>query len=294
MSRKFVAIGIAIIAVGITLLSATFTVGEQQHAIVLQFGEPMRAHNQPGLHFKVPFVQDVVYVDDRVLDFDADLGEIPTADQKQVLVDAFARYRIEEPVQFVQRAGSVATFERQLSRILSGRVQAAISRVDLQTLLTAKRAEIMTAVTKDVREETKVFGVEILDVRLKRIDLPRQNSEAVIQRMETQRRQEAVRIRAEGAKESQRIQAEADKRVRVIKAEAEKKGTILRGEGEAQATEIYNKAFAADRSFFEFWQCMQSVRDGLATNTRFVGTPSGELLFQLCQNPRRAPETAKN
>ncbi len=294
MSRKLIVIGIAIIVLGITALSATYTVNEQQHAIVLQFGEPLRADSRAGLHFKTPFVQDVVYIDDRVLDYDADLGEIPTSDQKQVIVDVFVRYRVIDPIQFVRRAGTVTTFERQLARIISGRTQAAMSSVDLATLLSAKRNDVMTSVTKDVRAETKVFGVELLDVRVKRIDLPRQNSEAVIQRMETYRRQEAVRIRAEGDRDALRIKAEADKRVRVIMAEAEKKAQILRGEGDGKATEVYNKAFGTDPDFFEFWQCMQSVREGLASGgTRYVGMPSSDLLFQLCQNPRR-PATTTN
>jgi membrane protease subunit HflC len=286
-----IALGVGIIALGIVFLSSIFTVKEAEQAIVLELGRFVRLESKPGLHFKVPFIQNVSYFDRRVLDFEADLGEINTSDQKQTLVDTYTRYRITDALKFFQTARSIENFEARrddapLNAIIKSNVRQVISRVDLATLLTAKRAEVMKDITKRVHGEMERFGVEVIDVRLKRIDLPQQNADAVQQRMETQRRQEAIRIRAEGDKESQTIRADADKRVRVIRAEAEQKANILRGEGEGTAQEIFNRAFGQDKDFFEFWQCMQTVREGLTSGTRLVGTPSSELLFQLCRNPR--------
>ena len=304
MPRKLVATGVGVIVLGILGLSSVFVVQEAEQAVVLELGRFVRVEQKPGLHFKLPFIQDVRFFEKRVLDFEADLGEINTADQKQTIVDTYARYRIVDPLKFFQTAGTVENFESKrddapFSAYIKSNVREVFARVDLATLLTAKRAEVMQEITQRVRRETQQFGVEVIDVRLKRIDLPRQNSEAVAARMETQRRQEAIRIRAEGDKESQRIKAEADKKVRVIRAEAEQKANILRGEGEGTAQEIYNRAFGQDKDFFEFWQCMQTVREGLTTGTRLVGTPSAEILFQLCRNSRAgqapaAPRRAEN
>ncbi len=292
MSRRLIASGVGIVLLGIIGLSSIFTVQEAEQAIVLELGRFVRVENKPGLHFKVPFIQTVSYFDKRVLDFEADLGEINTKDQKQTVVDTYTRYRITDVLKFFQTARSIENFEARrpdapLNALIKSNVLQVFGRVDLATLLTAKRAEVMKEITKRVHDEMERFGVEIIDVRIKRIDLPQQNADAVQQRMETQRRQEAIRIRAEGDKESQRIRADADKQVRVIRAEAEQKANILRGEGEGQAQEIYNKAFGQDKDFFEFWQCMQTVRDGLASgSTRLVGMPSAEILIQLCKNPR--------
>ena len=290
MSRKLIFSGVGIILLGILGLSSVFVVQEQEQAIVLELGAFVRVEQKPGLHLKWPFVQDVRYFDKRVLDFDTDVGEIPTKDQKQTLVDTYARYKITDPLKFMQTAKSLERFESKredavLNTIIKSNVREVFAKVDLATLLTSKRADVMQEITARVRREVEPFGVAVLDVRIKRIDLPPQNSEAVQKRMESQRRQEATRIRAEGDKESQRIRAEADKQVRVISAEAEQKANILRGEGEGTAQETYNKAFGQDKDFFEFWQCMQTVRDGLSTGTRLVGTPSAEILFQLCKNP---------
>ena len=295
MPRRLIAAGVGIIVLGIVALSSVFTVKEAEQAIVLQLGAFVRIESTPGLHFKAPFIQNVSYFDKRVLDFEADLGEINTSDQKQTIVDTYTRYRIKDALKFFQTARSIENFEARrddapLNAYIKSTVRQVFGRTELTTLLTAKRAEVMKDITKRVHDEMDRFGVEVLDVRLKRIDLPQQNADAVQQRMETQRRQEAIRIRAEGDKESQRIRADADKQVRVIRAEAEQKANILRGEGEGTAQEIFNRAFGQDKDFFEFWQCMQTVREGLATGTRLVGTPSAELLFQLCKNPRPAAE----
>jgi membrane protease subunit HflC len=297
MSKKLVAAGVAVVALGIIGLSSIYTVKEAEQAIVLELGRFVRLESRPGLHVKLPFIQNVSYFDKRVLDFEADLGEINTKDQKQTVVDTYTRYRIDDALKFFQTVRSIENFEARreeapLNAIIKSNVREVFARVDLATLLTARRADVMKEITQRVHDQMERFGVKIIDVRLKRIDLPQQNADAVQQRMETQRRQEAIRIRAEGDKESQTIRADADKRVRVIRAEAEQKANILRGEGEGTAQEIFNRAFGQDKEFFEFWQCMQTVREGLTNGTRLVGTPSAELLFQLCRNPQPAATEA--
>lgn len=296
MSRRLIAAGVGIVVLGILGLSSVFTVQEAEQAIVLELGRFVRIESRPGLHMKLPFIQSVRYFDKRVLEFEADLGEINTKDQKQTIVDTYARYRIVDSLKFFQTAETFDRFEARGGRLdvlIKSNVREVFARVELSTLLTAKRAEVMREITQRVHGQLEQFGVEVIDVRLKRIDLPQQNADAVQQRMETQRRQEAIRIRAEGDKESQTIRADADKQVRVIHAEAEQKANILRGEGEGQAQEIFNRAFGQDKEFFEFWQCMQTVREGLSINTRLVGTPSAELLFQLCRNPRQSAAPAE-
>lgn len=296
MSRRLIAAGVGVVALGIVGLSSVFTVQEAEQGIVLELGRFVRVEKQPGLHFKIPFIQSVRYFDKRVLDFEADLGEINTKDQKQTVVDTYARYYIDDVLKFYQTAEAFERFEGRGGRLdvlIKSNVREVFARVELATLLTAKRAAVMQEITKRVQDELERFGVKVIDVRLKRIDLPQQNADAVQQRMEAQRRQEAVGIRAEGDKEAQRIRADADKQVRVIRAEAEQKANILRGEGEGRAQEIFNRAFGQDKDFFEFWQCMQTVREGLSTGTRLVGTPSAELLFQLCRNPRQSAAPAE-
>ncbi len=293
MSRALIFAGAGVVLAGVVGLSSVFVVQEYEQGIVLELGRFVRVENRPGLHFKTPFIQDVRYFDKRVLDFDADIGEIPTRDQKQTLVDTYARYRIVDPLKFFQTARTTEAFESRredatFNVIIKSHVREVFARVDLATLLTARRAEVMREITQRVKVQAEQFGVEVLDVRIKRIDLPPQNADAVQARMETQRRQEAIRIRADGEKERQRIEGEADRQVRVIRAEAEQKANILRGEGEGIAQGIYNKAFGQDREFFEFWMCMQTVREGLATGTRLVGTPKADILFELCRTPQAA------
>lgn len=302
MSKSLIAAGIGIIVLGIVALASVFVVNERDQAIVLQFGAFKRQEKTPGLHFMLPW-QSVRYFDKRVLDFDADVGEIPTKDQKQTQVDTYVRYRITDPLRFFQTARSVENFEaKRDDAVLNSTVRSTVRNVftqyDLSALLSEQRSTVIHQAilqrVKDAIEKKddpeKSFGVEIIDVRIKRIDLPRQNREAVEARMETERRQEATLIRADGERKAQTVRAEADREVRVITARATQRAQILRGEGEGTAQATYNKAFGQDVEFFEFWQCMQSVKDGLGpstgtSTTRYVGIPSSEILFQLCKSP---------
>lgn len=271
-----------IIALGVVLLivvmASTFTVHQSEQALVVQFGEPRRAIDEPGLHFKIPFVQDVLIFDKRVLDFDAPTQEIPTLDQKQVLVNAFAKFRIVNSLLFFQSVRTIDTLKDRLGAIISSNLRQALGRIPMQQILTAERATLMEEVSTKVSEEAKALGIEVMDVRMKRVDLPEENSQAIFRRMQTQREQEAKRIRAEGDREKQTIRAEGDKQQVVIVANARRQAEILRGQGEGEATAIYNAAYGRDAAFFDFFRSMQAMRQGLQKETTtFVGPTSGEF-----------------
>ena len=278
MSRTNSIIGIAVFIIGVILYSSTFVIREDEQALVLQFGDPRREVKEAGLNFKVPFIQDAVYFDKRVLDFDASAAEVPTLDQKQLVVDSFARYRIVDPLKFYQTVVFEANAEAQINNIISAALRDAFGKELFTLLMTEKRALLMVGVTKTVDLAARNLGIEVVDVRIKRVDLPEENSQAIFRRMQTQREQEARGIRAEGDKKAREIRADADKQPRVIVAEAKKTSEILRGEGDAVATKLYNQAFGNDRDFFDFYRSLQAMRKGLTgESTSYVGPPRGEF-----------------
>jgi len=295
MNRTLILIGVLVAVTFVVLSSAAFTVRETQQVLIRQFGEVQRIVANPGLNFKIPFIQNATYFDKRVLDYDAEREEIPTLDQKQLVVDAFARYRILDPLKFYQSVGDERIFQTRLGNILSNALRSEIGSITLATVLTKKRADLMDRISELVDIEAQNLGVEVIDVRIKRVDLPEENSQAIFRRMETQRQQEARRIRAEGDKEARRIRADADKQKRVIVAEAKREAEILRGEGDAQAQNLYNKAFTQDAVFFDFWRSMQAMQKGLAPDTTtFVGPPSSDF-FRFFQSQEPAGgATVKN
>jgi membrane protease subunit HflC len=277
MNRFPVVLGLIIGALALILiLSSLFTVHQSEQALVIQFGKPQRSVEEPGLHFKLPLIQEVVYFDKRVLDFDARPEEVPTLDQKQLVVDAFARFRIVDPLKFFQTVNNEQGIQSRLTTIISSNLRRVLGEVQMSRVLTEERASLMRNIRESVNREAAGFGVDVIDVRIRRVDLPEENSQAIFARMKTQREQEARRIRAEGGKEAQVVRAEADKEQRVIVAEARRKAEILRGEGEAQSTKIYAEAYGRDAEFFDFWRSMQALSRGLAGNTTaFVGSPEG-------------------
>lgn len=278
MKRGTLILGIVIILLGVTLLSSVFVVREDQQALVLQFGDPKREVTKAGINFKIPFVQNVVYFDKRVLDFDASKAEVPTLDQKQLVVDAFARYRITDPLEFYKTVNNEAVAQGQLNNIINANLREIFGKASLARLLTAERAKLMTEITDLVDKGSRHLGLQVVDVRIKHVDLPEENSKAIFRRMQTQREQEARRIRAEGDRDARRIRADADKTQRVIIAEARKTSEIVRGKGDAKATELYNSAYGRDRDFFDFYRSLQAMRTGLdGKSTSYVGPPKGEF-----------------
>ena len=278
MSKTVIFGGILAIVIGITAFSSLFVIRENQQALILQFGNPQKQVDDAGLNFKTPFIQDVIYFDKRILDYDASAAEIPTLDQKQLVVDAFARYKIIDPLKFYQTVATESIAESQLNNIINSNLRDSFGKQLFTKLMTETRAKLMAEISKKVDTAMRSLGIEVIDVRIKRVDLPEENSQAIFRRMQTQREQEARRIRAEGDRKAREIRADADKQQRVIVAEAKKTSEILRGEGDAVATKLYNDAFGRDRDFFDFYRSLQAMRTGLTGDTTsYVGPPQGEF-----------------
>ena len=229
---------VAIIAI-IGVLASLFTVEQREQALVLQFGEPKRVIQEPGLFAKLPLVQEAIILDKRLLDYDAPAEEVIASDQKRLVVDAFARFRIEDPLKFYQTVRTEDVLRPRLGAIINSNLRKVLGTVPLQDVISEDREMLMQRIADSVREEAMAFGIRVYDVRIKHADLPQANSEAVFRRMQTERQQEAAELRAKGAEEAQRIRAEADRERVVIVAEAEREGQILRGEGEGESNRIF-------------------------------------------------------
>lgn len=275
-------VGLVVLAVvAFVGFSSFFTLHQTQQALVLEFGAIKKATFEPGLHFKMPW-QTVIVLDRRVLEYDARVEEIPTVDQSQIVVNAFARYRIADPETFFKRIGNEQAMEEQLATFISSNQRRTFGSTDIRTLLSAERTDLMTQIAQSVAREAEQYGVEVLDVRLKRVDLTEKNTQAVFERMATEREQEARRIRAEGERESRKIRADADRQARVIVADATKQSEILRGEGDALAQNIANEAFGRDVEFYRFWKSMAEYRRSLgeAGATNYIAPPTVNDFFE--------------
>ncbi len=265
--------------------SSFYIVDPRQQAIVRQFGEIKRVETEPGLKFKIPLMQDVVYFDRRVIDFDVPKESFILSDQKRLEVDAYARVRIIDPLRFFQSVQSENGLRARLAPVIQSAIRRQLGEATLQQVLSAQRVTLMREITASVDKEGRSFGVEVLDVRLKRGDLPVENSEAVYRRMQTQREQEARQIRAEGGEESQRIRANADREVVVIQSEARRQAEVARGEGDGQAIKIYADAFGRDPKFFSFYRSMEAYRQSLGRNdTTMVLSPESSEFFRFFGN----------
>ena len=279
MSEKKLKIIIPILAVlGFISYTTLFTVNEIQQAIILQFGDPKRVIKKAGLNFKVPFVQNVVLLDKRILNLDAPSEEIIASDQKRLIVDAFARFKIQDPLKFYISVGNERVARSRLSTIINSRIRGVLGNEELATLVSKERGRLMDKITQDVNAEASKLGIEIIDVRIKRADLPQQNSEAVYRRMQTERLREAKEFRAEGAEIAQTVRSTADKEVTIILAEANKKSEILKGEGDGKRNKIFADAFGKDPNFFSFYRAMQSYEKSLiGGKTSLILSPDSEF-----------------
>ncbi len=277
-NKKLVKIGFAAIATLILLSATIFTIDQRQQAVVLQFGEPVRVIKTPGLKFKVPFFQNVIFFDKRTLDLEVQDQEVIASDQKRLIINAFAKYKIKDPLKFYTSVRNIYGIQSRLGAILDSSLRQIIGEVTLNELLTDDRVKIMARIKEVVSRESEIFGVEIIDVRIVRGDLPKENSEAIFARMQTEREKEAREIRAKGAEEAQKIKAEADKQRTIILAEARKKSSIAKGLGEAQATKIYADSFGKDAEFAYFYLSMKAYQDTLrGENTKMVISPNNEF-----------------
>ena len=245
----------------LTFTGAFFIVNETKQAIVLQFGEPRQVISKPGLQFKIPFIQDAVFLDSRMLNLDPQPEEMILSDQKRIIVDSFARYRITDPLKFFQTVRNEATFSDRFGRIINAAVRGVIAQYSLSSLLSEDRATIMASIQVQIKNEEKSFGVEIIDIRIGRTDLTEQVSNNVYQRMRSERDKEANLLRAEGEELSKEIRASADRQQTVIVAEAERTSSILRGEGDALKNKILGDAYGLDQEFFDFLRTMQACKE---------------------------------
>ena len=267
-----------IVAIFATLFFSIFIVKEVNQAIVLQFGDPKRIISKPGLNFKIPFIQNVVFLDKRILNLDAPPIEVIASDQKRLIVDAFARFQIVDPLKFYISVGNERVARSRLSTIINSRIRSVLGTQRLQTLLSEDRNKQMALITDGVNNEAENFGIKIVDVRIKRADLPQANSDAIYRRMQTEREREAKEFRAKGAEMAVTITSTADKEVTVILAEAEKKSEIMKGEGDGERNKIFADAFGQDADFFAFYRAMQAYERALiGGETSLIMSPDSEF-----------------
>ena len=275
--NKFATIALVLVVAVIGYMSV-FIVTQTEQALVLQLGEHKETVREPGLHFKLPFVQNVIFLDKRILNLDLRPAEIVSSDQKRMVVDAIARFRIVDPLLTFQTRRNERGVAQALETIVSSSVREVLAREQFITLLSGERAELMTQIRDEVNEAAATFGVEIVDVRLRRVDLPARNSLSIYERMNTARKQEAQEIRAEGQEQALRIRAQGERARTVILANAERDSQILRGEGDSEAVRIFAEAFGTDIEFFEFYRSMQAYRNAMgADDTTLVLSPNSEF-----------------
>ena len=276
-----------VILIAATIFFSVFIVKEVNQAIVLQFGDPKRIITKPGINFKIPFIQNVVFLDKRILNLDTPPEEVIASDQKRLIVDAFARFQIVDPLKFYISVGNERVARSRLSTIINSRIRSVLGTQRLQTLLSADRTNQMSLIQEGVNKEAENFGIKIVDVRIKRADLPQANSEAIYKRMQTEREREAKEFRAKGAEMAAEITANADKEVTVILANAEKSSQILKGEGDGKRNKIFADAFGKDPEFFAFYRAMQAYEKALiGGETSLILSPDSEF-FKFFGNIKR-------
>ena len=263
---------------GLAIYLSLFTVKEINQAIVLQFGDPKRVLADPGLKYKIPFIQNVVFIDRRILSLDPAPEEVIASDQKRLIVDAYARFKIVDPLKFYISVGDERVARSRLATIINSRLRSVLGTQSLATLLSEDRAKQMAIIQDGVNVEAEKFGIEIIDVRIKRADLPQANSEAIYKRMQTEREREAKEFRAKGAEMAVTITSTADKEVTVLLANAKKQSEIMKGEGDGQRNKIFAQAFGKDPEFFAFYRAMQAYEKALiGGDTSLILSPDSDF-----------------
>jgi len=282
MDRRWIpviAIVTAFIAVWRLVL---FTVPEWMQAMVVQLGEPVRVVEEPGLYWRIPFVQSVTYFDRRILDQDTSPKEILTRDKQQLVVDNYTRWRIVDPLQFVRSVRDESGAQSRLDDIVYSNLRETLGRHTLREIVSEKRVELMESVTTRSDEKAREYGIEVVDVRVKRVDLPEKNELNVFNRMRTERERLAKKFRAEGDEEARKIRSSSDKEVQILMADARQKSEVIRGEGDAQAVAIFADAYGRDPEFYEFVRTLEAYRNTLTENTTVILSPHSDF-FRLLQ-----------
>jgi membrane protease subunit HflC len=297
--------GVVVVLVALALYFSLFVVDQTEQALVLRFGDPVRVINAPegnqvgnvrdsapGLYYKLPFVDNVVYFEKRILDLDSPPLEIIASDQKRLQVDAFGRYKIVNPLLFYQKVGTVSGASSRLSSFLQSAVRRVLGDASFSDLVRDRRAQLMTLIKQQVDQESRDFGIEIVDVKIRSADLPPENSQAIYQRMQTERQRQATEIRAEGEQEARTIRAEADRQATVIVADANGEASRVQGDGEAQRNRIFAQAYGEDPDFFAFYRSMLAYQTALpGQTTRLVISPDSDF-FRYFGNPEGKPTSA--
>jgi membrane protease subunit HflC len=279
-------VGILVAAAAVVAYLSLYVVNPAQQALVLQFGQIKKTEQEPGLKVKIPFVQNVLFFDKRVRDLNMPPIEAIASDKKRLIVDAFARYRITNPVLFYQTVNNTNEANQRLATFLQSSLRSVLARATFVQVVRDERAELMDEIRNDVASRAAPIGIEVIDVKIRRADLPQTNSDAVFRRMQTERQREATEIRAQGEEQARRIRSRADRDATVLIAEANRDAEIIRGDGDAERTAIFADAFGADPEFFSFYRSMQAYAEGLETSgTQMVLSPNSEF-FRYFRDPR--------
>ncbi len=278
MNKLGIVVGVLFLGGLVLLANAYFIVRETERAVVVEFGRPVGDVRGPGLHLKIPFIQQAKYFDGRILDYDMQPTEVLTSDKKNMLVDSYFKWRIVDPLQFYRTVQSVQKGSQTLNDVVYSELREALGQHTLIEIVAKKRSEIMEQITEKASTLAAGYGVKLLDVRIKRTDLPAQNLQAIFERMRAERERQAKQYRSEGREEAAKIRSSADKDREIILAEARRESAVLRGQGEANATGIYAKALSKGPEFYAFQRSMQAYRKSLGENTRILLTPESEFL----------------
>jgi len=286
MKRPSLVISLILVAaLGILASASLFTVHQTKQALVLQFGDPRRVIMDAGLHFKMPFVQNVIFIDKRILDLDTPAEELIASDQKRLVVDAFTRYRIIDPLQFYKALRDERRAQSRLSTIVSSSMRSVLGEEKFETVVRDKRSDLMERISALVNEQAADFGIEIIDVRIRRADLPEANSQAIYRRMQTEREQEAAEFRARGQEVGRAIRAQADKQVTVLIAEATRDSEVIRGQGDGCRNRVFAKVFGQDPDFFAFYRSMQAYETALEEDGTTMVLSPDSAFFSVPEKP---------
>jgi membrane protease subunit HflC len=286
----------AVLAIVVAILgySSLFTVYQTRQALVVRLGQPVRIVTEPGLHVKIPMIDSVIYIDKRILDLENPAQEVIASDQKRLVVDAFARYKIKDPLKFYQSVGSVEGANSRLATMLNSGLRRVLGEASFETLVRDERSQLMGRIREQLNREAEDFGISVVDVRIRRVDLPEQNSQAVYQRMQTERQREAAEFRAQGSQRAQEIRARADRDVTILLAEATQKSEQTRGEGDGERNRIFADAFNKDPDFFAFYRSMQAYESGLGhRDTRMVLRPDSDFFRYFADPSGKARDDAR-
>jgi modulator of FtsH protease HflC len=278
--------------VAIVGYSSTFSVAQTEQVLVVRLGEPIRVVTQPGLNFKAPFIDTVISIDKRILDLENPSQEVIASDQKRLVVDAFARYRIKNALRFYQSIGSIQAANIQLTTLLNASLRRVLGEVNFITVVRDEREALMARIREQLDKEADGYGIQVVDVRIRRADLPEQNSQAVYQRMQTERQREAAEFRAQGGQKAQEIRSRADREATVIVAEANSTAEQVRGAGDGERNRLFAEAYGKDPDFFAFYRSMTAYETGLRSNdTRFLLRPDSDF-FKFFSNSSGKPPAA--